>query len=115
MMAHVTDAAPSGSATISLLVSDVPGTLDRVFSLVRRQGCGIYSLALVPSDTPDASTLTLTLTGGHPQRLVPQLARVVSVYRVTVLRAPGSGKPTYSHALAGARTPAAPVPTHNED
>lgn len=116
MMPASIDAPPTGSATFALLVSDVPGTLDRVFGLVRRQGCGVYSLALGPSGKPGVSRLTITLTGGHPQRLAPQLARLVTVLGVSVLRSSGTSTPrsTSIHGSAAA-TPAADAVTHTED
>ena len=81
---RTTHAAIDETVTLSLVVADVHGALDRVFGLARRQGCIVRALVLVPSDQPETSSLTLTVSGGAPKRLVQQLSRLVSVVSASI-------------------------------
>lgn len=82
--ARATPGAAEQTVTLSLVVADVHGALDRVFGLARRQGCAVRALVLVPSGQPEASSLTLTVSGGNPKRLLQQLSRVVSVVSASI-------------------------------
>ena len=73
---------PGDALTLSLLVVDAHGALDRVFGLARRQGCTVRALTLAPAEQAGVSRITLTLSGGNPHRLARQLSRVVTVLTV---------------------------------
>ena len=51
--------------TISALVEDKPGVLNRISSMFRRRGFNIYSLAVGNSEKPNLSRMTFVVEGDN--------------------------------------------------
>ena len=70
--------------TISVLVEDKPGVLNRVASLMRARNFNIDSLAVSRTDKPHISRMTLTLHGDavNVEMAAKQLYRLVDVLKV---------------------------------
>ena len=64
---------PSTKHTITALVQDKPGVLNRISSMFRRRGFNIASLAVGHSEEPDLSRMTFVVEGDD--RVVEQVAK----------------------------------------
>ena len=76
--------------TLSLLVSDRPGVLQRVAGLFGRRGFNIESIAVGPCEQEGCARMTI-LTPGTEQgidQVVRQLQKLVDVYEVEALERP---------------------------
>jgi acetolactate synthase-1/3 small subunit len=76
--------------TLSLLVSDHPGVLQRVAGLFGRRGFNIESIAVGPCEQEGCARMTI-LTPGPEQgidQVVRQLQKLVDVYEVAAVEAP---------------------------
>lgn len=71
--------------TITALVEDRPGVLNRVSSMFRRRGFNIYSLAVGHSELPELSRLTVVVCGddGVVEQVTKQLYKLIDVVRVS--------------------------------
>ncbi|MBI2288589.1 MAG: acetolactate synthase small subunit [Chloroflexi bacterium] len=71
--------------TIVALVENKPGVLNRMASLFRRRGFNIESIAVVLSETPDLSRVTIVVDGATTmvEQVRKQLAKVIDVVRVS--------------------------------
>ena len=71
--------------TLTALVQDRPGVLNRVVSLVRRRGINISSLAVGHSETPELSRLTFVIDGDDysVEQATKQLYKLIDVVRVS--------------------------------
>ena len=67
-----TNGSQSGH-TITALVEDKPGVLNRITSMFRRRGYNIASLAVGPSEVPNLSRMTFVVDGDP--RTVEQVAK----------------------------------------
>ena len=71
--------------TITALVQDKPGVLNRVSSMFRRRGFNIVSLAVGHSEEPDYSRMTFVVEGDD--RIIEQVAKhlnkLIDVIKVT--------------------------------
>ena len=70
--------------TLTALVLDRPGVLNRIVSLVRRRGINISSLAVGRSETPRLSRLTFVINGDNysVEQATKQLYKLIDVVRV---------------------------------
>jgi acetolactate synthase-1/3 small subunit len=68
--------------TLIVTLHDRPGALDRLVGLLRRQGCVVTTLALVPSREPNLAEVTVMFRGGHAARVAQQAHRLVDVVEV---------------------------------
>jgi acetolactate synthase small subunit len=59
-----------------------PGALDRLFGLLRRHGCQLTDLTLIPADQPSCDEVRLRFHGGHASRFAQQARRLVDVVQV---------------------------------
>ena len=64
---------PISSRTITALVQDKPGVLNRISSMFRRRGFNIASLAVGRSETPNLSRMTFVVEGNDT--VVEQVAQ----------------------------------------
>jgi acetolactate synthase-1/3 small subunit len=73
--------------TISALVEDKPGVLNRISSMFRRRGFNIYSLAVGNSEKPNLSRMTFVVEGDTAvvEQAVKNLHKLIDVIRVTDL------------------------------
>jgi acetolactate synthase small subunit len=71
-----------GGRTLVVTLQLRSGALDRLIGLVRRQGCTIAAMTVVPSDSAGLGVATLALEGGNPNRVAQQALRLVDVVRV---------------------------------
>ena len=73
--------------TISALVEDKPGVLNRISSMFRRRGFNIYSLAVGNSEKPNLSRMTFVVEGDSAvvEQAVKNLHKLIDVIRVTDL------------------------------
>ena len=71
--------------TLSMLVEDKAGVLNRVASLFRRRGFNIQSLAVGGSEQPGLSRMTIVVAADPAQveQVRKQLAKLINVVRVT--------------------------------
>ncbi len=71
--------------TISMLVEDKAGVLNRVASLFRRRGFNIQSLAVGSSEQPGLSRMTIVVAADPAQveQVRKQLEKLINVVRVT--------------------------------
>ena len=70
--------------TITALVEDKPGVLNRITSMFRRRGYNIASLAVGPSEIPDLSRMTFVVEGdvGTVEQVAKNLNKLVDVLKV---------------------------------
>ena len=71
--------------TITALVQDKPGVLNRVASMFRRRGFNISSLAVGHSEMPDLSRMTFVVEGDEAtvEQVTKQLHKLIDVVRVS--------------------------------
>ena len=84
--------------TLTALVENKPGVLNRVVSLFRRRGFNIDSLTVGRTHTPEISRMTIVMEGTEleAQKVEKNLFKLVNVIQVDQL----NGKPTVSRDLA---------------
>ena len=79
--------SPNGShrQTITALVRDKPGVLNRVSSMFRRRGFNIASLAVGHSEVPELSRMTFVVEGDDHtvEQVTKNLHKLIDVIRVT--------------------------------
>jgi len=70
--------------TISALVEDKPGVLNRVSSMFRRRGFNIASLAVGHSEIPNLSRMTFVVEGGDAivEQVTKHLHKLIDVIKV---------------------------------
>jgi acetolactate synthase-1/3 small subunit len=92
--------------TLSVLVEDKPGVLDRVASLFRRRAFNIESLTVGHTDTPGVSRMTIVVDGDryNVDRMTYYLYKLVNVIYVEDL----TNAPMVSRDLAMIKVSAAP-------
>jgi acetolactate synthase-1/3 small subunit len=75
---------PIQTRILSVLVEDKPGVLARVSSLFSRRGFNIDSLAVGPTEQPNISRMTITVTVEEPvlEQIVKQLNKLVNVIKI---------------------------------
>ena len=75
------------SRTISVLVQDEAGALNRIVSTIRRRGFNVDSLNVGASESPGYSRLTMVVAGDeeHIVQCVRQMEKLVSVVEVEAL------------------------------
>ena len=71
--------------TITALVLDKPGVLNRIASMFRRRGFNIVSLAVGHSEEPDLSRMTFVVEGDSAivEQVTKQLRKLIDVIKVT--------------------------------
>ena len=71
--------------TITALVQDKPGVLNRVTSMFRRRGFNIASLAVGHSEIPNLSRMTFVVEGGDAivEQVTNHLHKLIDVIKVT--------------------------------
>ena len=71
--------------TISALVQDKPGVLNRVSSMFRRRGFNIASLAVGPSEIPNLSRMTFVVEGDDRvvEQVTKHLHKLIDVIKVS--------------------------------
>lgn len=71
--------------TITALVEDKPGVLNRVSSMFRRRGFNIASLAVGHSEIPELSRMTFVVEGGDTivEQVTKHLHKLIDVIKVT--------------------------------
>jgi acetolactate synthase-1/3 small subunit len=89
-MMTVTTNAPAGGTserTLSVLVDDHPGVLNRVASLLRRRRFNVDSLNVGASEQPGLSRMTIALRGDEAatEQAVKQLYKLLEVRKVVDL------------------------------
>ena len=74
--------------TITALVLDKPGVLNRVSSMFRRRGFNIASLAVGHSEVPELSRMTFVVEGDDSvlEQVTKQLRKLVDVVKVSDLK-----------------------------
>ena len=84
--------------TITALVQDKPGVLNRVSSMFRRRGFNIASLAVGHSEEPELSRMTFVVEGDDRvvEQVTKHLNKLIDVIKVSDISEP-------EHRLAGAR------------
>jgi acetolactate synthase-1/3 small subunit len=70
--------------TVSALMQDHPGALNRAVSLFRRRGCNIDTLTVGASETAGVSRMTLVVDADDIDGMVRQLDRLIDVLEVIV-------------------------------
>lgn len=67
--------------TVSLLVDNQPGVLDRITGVIARRGYNVQSLGVGPAERPEVSRITLVVPGTDAEvaKLLTQLLKVISV------------------------------------
>ena len=70
--------------TITALVEDKPGVLNRITSMFRRRGYNIASLAVGPSEIPDLSRMTFVVEGDTrtTEQVSKNLNKLIDVIKV---------------------------------
>ena len=74
--------------TITALVQDQPGVLNRISSMFRRRGFNIASLAVGHSETPGLSRMTFVVDSSQNEvveQVTKQLRKVIEVVKVSDL------------------------------
>ena len=81
----MTTTKPSLKHTITALVQDRPGVLNRISSLFRRRGFNISSLAVGQSEHPDLSRMTFVVQGDDTivEQVTKQLRKLIDVIKVS--------------------------------
>ena len=71
--------------TITALVEDKPGVLNRVVSMFRRRGFNIASLAVGPSEVPNLSRMTFVVEGDAAvvEQVTKHLHKLIDVIKVS--------------------------------
>ena len=71
--------------TITALVEDKPGVLNRVVSMFRRRGFNIASLAVGQSEEPSLSRMTFVVEGDRAvvEQVTKQLRKLIDVIKVS--------------------------------
>ena len=74
--------------TISLLVKNHPGVMQRVTSLFTRRGFNMESITVGSSEEADVSQITIVTTGDDNlvRQIINQLLKLFDVYEATLLR-----------------------------
>ena len=89
MMTIVSNTTPPGlaSRTLSVLVEDNPGVLNRVSSLLRRRRFNVDSLNVGASEQPGLSRMTISLHGDETttEQAMKQLYKLIEVRKVVDL------------------------------
>ncbi|MGQ0562931.1 MAG: acetolactate synthase small subunit [Gemmatimonadota bacterium] len=75
--------------TLSALLRDHPGALNRAVSLFRRRGFNIDSLHVAGAGTAGISRMTLVVDADDIQKIVKQLDRLIDVLQVEVVPSNG--------------------------
>ena len=86
--------------TLTALLQDRPGALNRAVSLFRRRGFNIESLNVAPSGRPGLSRLTIVVDEPNIDQVAMQFARLIEVVEVEEIA---------NHAGTGL-SPTAPAP-----
>lgn len=75
----------SSKHTITALVQDKPGVLNRISSMFRRRGFNIASLAVGRSEVPDLSRMTFVVQGDDEivEQVTKQLQKLIDVIKVS--------------------------------
>lgn len=81
----MTTATAPSKRTITALVEDKPGVLNRVTSMFRRRGFNIASLAVGPSEKPDLSRMTFVVEGDDAvvEQVTNHLLKLIDVITVS--------------------------------
>ena len=76
---------PISNRTITALVQDKPGVLNRISSMFRRRGFNIASLAVGRSETPNLSRMTFVVEGNDTvvEQVAQHLNKLVEVIKVS--------------------------------
>lgn len=77
--------------TLTALLQDRPGALNRTLSLFRRRGFNIESLSVAPSERPGLSRVTIVVNEADIDQVVKQFTRLIEVVDV--------GDPSDQHAV----------------
>jgi acetolactate synthase-1/3 small subunit len=77
----------STTHTLSVLVENKPGVLSRVSGLFSRRGFNINSLAVGPTEHPEVSRITISVTdeGAALEQVTKQLNKLVNVIKIVEL------------------------------
>ena len=77
--------APLSKHTITALVQDKPGVLNRISSMFRRRGFNIASLAVGHSEIPDLSRMTFVVEGDDTvvEQVTKHLHKLIDVIKVS--------------------------------
>ena len=83
----MTTSGKTMSHTVTALVEDRPGVLNRVASLFRRRGFNIESLAVGSTEEPGISRMTFVVEGGEGivEQVEKQLYKLIDVVKVSDL------------------------------
>ena len=76
---------PISNRTITALLQDKPGVLNRISSMFRRRGFNIASLAVGRSETPNLSRMTFVVEGNDTvvEQVAQHLNKLVEVIKVS--------------------------------
>jgi acetolactate synthase-1/3 small subunit len=69
--------------TLSALVEDRPGALNRVLGLLRGRGLGVHSIAIGDSERPGVKRTTVLVDTDAVEQTIKQLNRLIEVLEVT--------------------------------
>lgn len=75
--------------TLSALLQDHPGALNRAVSLFRRRGFNIDTLTVGASGTAGVSRMTLVVEADDIAKVVSQLDRLIDVLEVEIVHPNG--------------------------
>ena len=75
--------------TLTAVLRDHPGALNRAVSLFRRRGFNIDRLAVEAGDTAGISRMTLVVDADDISRVVKQMDRLIDVLHVEVVHTSG--------------------------
>jgi acetolactate synthase small subunit len=102
--------------TLTALLQDRPGALNRTVSLFRRRGFNIESLHVGPSEMPGLSRVTIVVDEPDIERVVKQLTRLIEVVGIVDVDHP-PGHHVVPNAATGAGMwpmPAPPTPFNSQ-